>query len=166
MSPRADFEEAAYHAGFAMAHAIAVASTLQQGELICPFVIVSSDGERRSEEFEAETQDDAVSLAWSSFERYKERVDSWALAREGLRSRDGSKHDVLVVAAWAAGMSEPLVFVQEFRPKGKGGFSLVGALEVPDLPESALTPVGHNFFLGIDDHPKAHLWKDSRANDA
>ncbi len=166
MNPLAMPEAAARHAGLVMTHAAAIASVLEPEELICPFVVVAKGEDRQSIEFEADSQDEAVSKAWDSLEEYKSRVDLWALAREGLSTVDGVKVDVLVVAVWMPGMPEPVVFVQGFRPRCKGGFGLVGAVEVQDVPLETIEVIGRSFMEGVDAHPKGHLWQEWHLNDA
>jgi hypothetical protein len=159
-------EAASRYAGLVMTQAASIASVLEPGELICPFIVIAKGEDRQSIEFEADSQDEAVSKAWDSLEHYKDQVDLWALAREGLRSTQAEKKDVLVVAVWASGMLEPAIFVQGFRPQCKGGFSLVGPVEVQDLPEESLAGVGRSFMAGVEAHPKGRLWKEWRADDA
>jgi hypothetical protein len=151
-------DEVAKHAGLTMVQAASIASVLEVGELICPFIVVTKGPNRQSIEFESGTQDEAVSKGWSSLEEMKDKVDLWAFAREGLSTRDGEKIDVLVVAAWAAPMDEPAIFVQPFLPKGKGGFALIGPMEVQDLPDSEMPRIAQSFSEGIDEHPKGNKW--------
>jgi hypothetical protein len=145
-----------------MAHAAAVASVLEPGQLICPFAVLAKDGNRQSLAFEAETQDEAVALGWESLEKYKDRFDIWALAREGLVSAPNGKEDVLVVATWTRGMAEAAVFTQGFLPIAKGGFRLLGPIAVRAQPESALPRIRELFYAGIAKHPKGHLWQSWR----
>jgi hypothetical protein len=156
----------ANHAGFVMAHAAAIASALKEGELICPFVVVQEGEYRRSIDFEDETQDRAVERAWASLIELGDRVDLWALAREGLKRGPNGKDDVLIVAAWTKGMDEPIVFVQRFLPKAKGGFALVGPIEVQGQAPSTLSAVGQQFLLGVTTHPKGRLWSRWHRDDA
>lgn len=104
------------HAGLVMAHAANIASVLRAGELICPFAVVAKGDSRESIEFEAPTQDQAISEGWASLEKYKEYFDLWAFAREGLMRGPDGKEDILVIAAWTHGMPEPVVFCQRFLP--------------------------------------------------
>jgi hypothetical protein len=150
------------HAGLVMAQAANIASVLNVGELICPFAVVTKGDSRESINFEAPTQDEAISEGWASLEKYKEYFDLWALAREGLMRGSSGKEDVLVVAAWTHGMSEPVVFVQRFLPKGKGGFALVGPMIAQDCPPAELTRVAGCFKRGVDEHPHGHLWQSWR----
>jgi hypothetical protein len=150
----------ARHAGLVMAHAAVIASALNEGELICPFVVVTKGEDRRSLEFEDQTQERAVERAWASLHELKDSIDLWGMAREGLRSGRDAKEDVLLVAAWTHGMTEPAVFVQGFRPRAKGGFALTGPVTVQDAPNSLLESIGDQFPLGVEAHPKGFNWND------
>jgi hypothetical protein len=146
------------HAGLVMTQAASIASVLQIGELICPFAVITKGENRQSIEFEARSQDDAVSEGWASLEKYKENFDLWAFAREGLVNGPDGKEDVLLVAAWTHGMQEPIVFLQQFLPIGKGGFALVGPIVAQDQPTTALDRIADLFMDGVREHPKGHLW--------
>jgi hypothetical protein len=154
------------HAGLVLTHSAVVASVLEDGQLICPFAVATKGDDRQTVEFEAATQDEAVSKGWSHFEEWKEHVDLWALAREGLVPGPNGKDDVLVVAAWTRGMVEPLVVTQRFLPKAKGGFALVGPVEIGDLPPADIDRIGRSFLEGVHEHPKGHLWNSWHGNDA
>ncbi|MGB6677677.1 MAG: hypothetical protein WBE44_13370 [Terriglobales bacterium] len=151
-------DDVARHAGFVMTQAASIAAALEVGELICPFAVVTKDENRQSIEFEAATQDQAVSKGWDSFATLKDQVDIWSLAREGLQRGPDGKEDVLVVAAWTRGMNEPAVFTQRFVPKANGGFALLGPIAISDQPSSELDRIAAGFVEGIKDHPKGHLW--------
>jgi hypothetical protein len=148
----------ARHAGLVMAQAASIASNLEIGELICPFAVITKGENRQSIEFEAATQDEAISKGWDSFQTLKDQVDIWSLAREGLQKGADGKVDVLVVVAWAHGMEEHAVFTQEFSPKSKGAFSLVGPVAIQDQPSTELDRIAISFTEGIQAHPKGHLW--------
>jgi hypothetical protein len=148
----------ARHAGLVMAQAASIASNLEVGELICPFAVIAKGENRQSVEFEAATQDEAIAKGWDSFQTLKDQVDIWSLAREGLQKGADGKVDVLVVVAWAHGMQEHAVFTQEFSPKSKGAFSLVGPDAIQDQPSSELDRIAISFTEGIQAHPKGHLW--------
>lgn len=151
-------DNVARHAGLVMTQAASIASVLDIGELICPFAVVTKDEIRQSIEFEAATQDEAVSKGWDSFATLKDQVDIWSLAREGLQRGPSGKEDVLVVAAWTQGMEEPAVFTQRFVSKANGGFALLGPIAITDQPSSELDRIAAGFSEGIKDHPKGHLW--------
>jgi len=145
--------------GLVMTQLASIASVLEKGELVCPFAVVTQGANRQSIEFEARTQDEAVSEGWASLDKYRDHVDLWALAREGLANGPNGKEDVLVVAAWTHGMPEPVVFQQGFLPKDKGGFALIGPVVVDDQPEAELDRIAEGFMEGVHEHPKGHLWK-------
>jgi hypothetical protein len=147
------------HAGLVMVQAASIASVLKIGEMICPFAVVTKGDSRQSIAFEAATQDDAVSEGWASLDKYKEYFDLWAFAREGLMRGTEGKDDVLIVAAWTHGMTEPVVFVQRFLPKAKGEFALVGPIIAQECPPTELDRVAESFLNGVHEHPKGHLWQ-------
>jgi hypothetical protein len=146
------------HAGLVMTQVASIASVLEDGELVCPFAVITKGENRQSIEFEALSQDEAVSDGWASLEKYKDHLDLWALAREGLISGPDGKEDVLVVAAWTHGMLEPVVFHQQFLPRVKGGFALVGPVVTQDQPEADLGRIADVFMEGVREHPKGYLW--------
>jgi|26BtaG_2_1085354.scaffolds.fasta_scaffold31013_2 hypothetical protein len=129
-------EIAARFGGFVLAHAALIASNLNGEELICPFVVVTKGDTRQVLDFEADTQEEAVEKGKASLADLQDQIDSWALAREGLRSQPGSaeKIDVLLVSAWAPGMDDPLVLIQAFNPAKTGNFCLFGPLEIVSFP--------------------------------
>jgi len=151
-------DNVARHAGIVMTQAASIASALKVGELICPFAVITKDEKRQSIEFEATTQDEAVSKGWDSLAALKHQVDIWSLAREGLQRGADGKEDVLVVVAWTQGMIEPAVFTQRFVSRANGGFALLGPIAISDQPSSELGRIAAGFSEGIQDHPKGHLW--------
>jgi hypothetical protein len=151
-------DDVARHAGLVMTQAASIASILEVGELICPFAVIAKGENRQSIEFEAATQDEAISKGWDSFEELKDKVDIWSFAREGFQRGPDGKVDVLVVVAWAHGMKEPAVFTQQFSPKSKGDFSLLGPIAIQDQALSELDRIAVSFSEGIQAHPKGHLW--------
>src|SRR5579875_1249359 len=143
------------HAGLVMAHAAAIVSRLKPGELICPFAVLTKGENRQSIAFEAATQDEAVSQGWDSLKKYKGCFDLWAFAREGLAKGDHGKVDVLVVAAWTRGMSEPVVFTQDFVPPDAGEFALVGPVAIIGKNHGDdLERIKQLFNGGIAEHPE------------
>jgi len=145
------------HAGFVMAHAALIVSSLEAHELVCPFVVQTTNGRREMLAFESETQDEAVSRAWESLER-AEQAEVWAMAREGLVSTARGKADVLLVAAWEPGMHEALVFLQAFQGRG-GTFQLIGPIECQfEVGINRLVQMRSWFHAGINEHPKAERW--------
>lgn len=146
------------HAGLVMTQVASIASVLKDGELVCPFAVIAKGENRQSIAFEALTQDEAVSDGWASLEKYKDHLDLWAFAREGLINGPDGKEDVLLVAAWTHGMREPVVCLKRFLPRAKGGFALVGPLVAQDQPEAELGRIADAFMEGVREHPKGHLW--------
>jgi hypothetical protein len=146
------------HAGLVMTQVASIASVLKDGELVCPFAVIAKGEDRQAIAFEALSQDKAVSEGWASLEKYKDLLDLWAFAREGLINGPDGKEDVLVVAAWTHGMIEPVTLYQRFLPKAKGGFALVGPVVAEDQPEADLGRIADAFTEGIQEHPKGHLW--------
>jgi len=146
------------HAGFVMAHAAVIVSVLEPHELICPFAVVTKGDNRESIEFEAENQDEAVSEAWSSLDKYRDHIDLWGMAREGLVTASGVKEDVLVVAVWTHGMPEAAIFTQQFRDRGNA-FALVGPVALQSRSSSEELELMREWFhQGIGLHPKSSQW--------
>ena len=61
--------------GMVLAHAAFVASDLAEGELICPFAIITKDDRRQVVPFEAESQAEAVANGKASLGELKSQVD-------------------------------------------------------------------------------------------
>jgi hypothetical protein len=158
MNPDRVPDDVARHAGLVMTQAASIASVLEVGELICPFAVIAKGENRQSIEFEAATQEEAVSKGWDSFTTLKDQVDIWSLAREGLERHPDGLADVLVVVAWTHGMLEPVVFTQRFSPRAKGEFSLLGPIAIQGQPSPELDRIAACFSEGIEAHPKGHLW--------
>jgi len=145
-----------------MTQIASIASVLESGELVCPFAVITKGDNRQSIAFEGRSQEEAVSEGWASLEKYKDQLDLWALAREGLLNGPNGKEDVLLVAAWTHGMPEPVVFLQRFLPRDKDGFALLGPLVAQDQPEAELDRIADVFMEGVRAHPKGHLWDSWR----
>jgi hypothetical protein len=142
-----------------MLQVAAIASVMEPGELVCPFVVLERNGDRELLDLEAETQDQAVERGWASLDECRERIDAWAMAREGLVADSNGKYDVLVVAAWAPGMDDAVVFTQRFVPTAQGAFAIVGPLGVTGTFDgNELARMKHWFDEGIAAHPKHELW--------
>jgi hypothetical protein len=161
----AQFEDAVRFGGTVLAHAAWIASDLEDGELVCPFAIIQTGCEREVVAFESDSQAESVERGKASFQDYKERVDFWSFAREGLLpyvGSDQSKVDVLTVSAWGKGLDEPVILRQRFNPKVKGGFKLVGPIDVaihgvipPEPTSSDLRLIA---LQGVEQHPHGELW--------
>jgi hypothetical protein len=161
----AAFDDAVRFGGMVLAHAAWIASELEDGAFVCPFAIIQTGGEREVVAFESESQAESIERGKASFLDYREVVDYWSFAREGLLSHVGSdeaKVDVLTVSAWKQGIDEPVFLRQRFVPKMSGGFKLVGPLEIavhgmipPEPTHSALREIA---LLGVKQHPSGELW--------
>ena len=151
--------------GMVMAHAVWIASDLEDGELVCPFTIIETGGEREVIPFESNGQAESIERGKASFHEYKDKVGFWSFAREGLLSSVGSdqpKIDVLTVSAWKAGLEEPIIMQQCFVPKPTGVFKLIGSLIISVHgmipPEPTQTKLQMIAFEGIKQHPHGELW--------
>jgi hypothetical protein len=128
---------------------------------------MQTDGDREVIPFESDSQAESIERGKASFPEYRDRVDFWGFAREGLLSYAGSDHpkvDVLTVSSWKCGLDleEPIVLQQRFIPKMRGCFKLVGPLDVsvhgmvPSEPtQTALKLIA---IQGIQQHPHGDLW--------
>ena len=150
--------------GMVLAHAALIASDLGEGELICPFAIVTKDDNRELLVFEAESQAEAIESGKASLAEFKEHIDDWAFGREGLWSEPGGnvKADVLIVSAWTRGMDEPIVLMQRFRPAAVGQFVLFGPVEIVIdgrvLASEEAAPLRALVLDGIAHHPSNVPW--------
>ena len=161
----AQLEDAVRFGGMVLAHAAWIASVLEDGALVCPFAIIRTGCDREVVAFESDSQAESIERGKASFQDYKERVDFWSFAREGLLSYVGSdepKVDVLTISAWGQGLDEPVILRQRFNPKVKGGFKLVGPIEVaihgmipPEPTSSALRLIA---LQRVEQHPHGELW--------
>nr|GEU28411.1 hypothetical protein [Tanacetum cinerariifolium] len=118
-------------AGFVLAHCAAITDANRAGELICPFAVLGGDDGRQVVDFEAETQEEAVSQGWASLGEAKSSKVSWAFGREGLyRERDGNALDVLTVSVWMPGMTEHYSVLQRFGRREDQAIYLIGSPEL------------------------------------
>ncbi len=151
--------------GFVLAHAARIASVLEEGELICPFAVITKDDRRQTIDFESESQAESVARGKASLDEYRDQVDFWSLAREGLHSIEGSdqpKVDVLLVSVWTHGMSEPIELMQRFRPAHPGPFALLGPIELyveQCRVNAESAAILHPMVMeGVRQHPRGDLW--------
>ena len=157
-------ERAVRFGGRVLAHAAFIASDLAEGELICPFAIVTKDDRREVVPFEAESQAEAVEGGKASLAEFKDQIDYWGLGREGLWSEpDASeKTDVLIVSTWTHGMEEPVVLMQRFRPAATGQFLLFGMVDIVVaghvLSSDEAVPLRTLVSDGIAMHPSGVPW--------
>lgn len=156
-------ESASLLAGFVLAHAAWNVSDLPEGDLLVPLAIVETEAGRKLTRFEAETQEQAIAAGKTFVSEQQSTASAWSLAREGQMNTDTGKIDVLVIDAWAEGMSEPITYIQPFQPFATGIFKLLGPA-VPVVSGSILSPEQSEPFLGVlyrgvSTHDKAaSLW--------
>jgi len=135
-------------AGFVLAHAAWSVSDLPEGDLLVPLAVVEVGAERKLVRFEAETQEQAIAEGKSFVAQQQTAASAWALAREGQMNTSTGKVDVLVIDAWAKGMSEPIIYIQPFQPFATGSFKLLGPA-VPVVSGSMLSPEKSEPYLGV-----------------
>jgi hypothetical protein len=151
-------------AGFVLAHAAWSVSDLPEGDLLVPMAITEVGGERKLTRFEAETQEQAIAKGKEFVADQQASSSAWAFAREGQMKTSDGYIDVLVVDAWAKGMTEPITFIQPFQPYASGAFKLLGPA-VPVVAGSMLSPEQSEPYLsvlyrGVGGHGKAAaLWE-------
>ena len=157
--------EAVRFGGMVLAHAALIASDLEDGSLVCPFVIIETAGDRKVITFESDSQAESIERGKASFHEYKNKVGFWSFAREGLLSSVGSdqpKVDVLSVSVWKVGLEEPIILQQCFVPKSTGVFKLIGSLTISVHgmipPEPTQTKLQMIALEGIKQHPHGELW--------
>lgn len=156
-------EAASLLAGFVLAHATWNVSDLPEGDLLVPLAIVETKAGRNLTRFEAETQEQAIAAGKAFVSEQQSTASAWALAREGQMNTSTGKVDVLVVDAWAEGMSEPISYIQPFQPFATGSFKLLGPA-IPVVSGSILSQEQSEPFLGalyrgVSTHDKAaSLW--------
>lgn len=144
--------------GFILAHSVLIGSG-QDGELMVPYVIFQSGENREAQNFEAETQQQAVDLAHEAIEKYQLLVDAWAYAQEGFVTlENGTKKDAYLIKAWTKGMSEPILLYQIFQPKP---FKLIGNIKVLNFEDTGFkmedAELFHNALdTGITSHKSAN----------
>jgi hypothetical protein len=156
-------EAAILQAGFILGHAAWSISDLPAGDFLVPLALVESEAGQQLFRFEADTQDEAIADGEKFVAEKKESATVWAFAREGQVDTRNGPLDVLVVDAWAAGMREPITFIQPFQPYASGTFKLLGlavpVIEGVMLDEAASEPYLEALYRGVSNHSKAsELW--------
>jgi hypothetical protein len=148
-----------------MAHAAWIVSDMEEGSLLCPFAFLQSGDERRVIAFESASQTESVQRGEASLIEYRDTIDFWGFARDGLLFDPGSVHnkvDVLTVLAWRRGLDEPVVLRQRYVPNLDGHFRLLGAIEIAVhgvvTPEPAQTSFRSLALSGVESHPQGALW--------
>ncbi len=149
-------------AGFVLMHCAAIADSNRDGELICPFAVVEDEATRHLVDFESETQEEAVAKGWASLDEWKERAQKWAFGREGLYRAGDTASDVLLVTAWAPGMTVPATVLQRFARDTSNGLYLVGEPELLVNHATGAEPTSdwnsNDLRQGIEAHPKGSRW--------
>ena len=152
-------------AGFVFGHAAWILSDLSEGELLVPFAIVETSGQKQQLVFEAETQVEAIAQGKATLKKQEHVTDAWAYAREGQINEAGGYVDVLSIEAKARGMAEPIYLVQRFRRYSNGHFKLIGE-PIVQVGGKLPSPEESNQFIaqlrsGVQSHSKASaLWSD------
>jgi len=156
-------DEAIEYAGFVLMHCAAIADANREGELICPFAVVTDSTGRRVLDFESDTQEEAVAKGWASLAEAKSSKFSWAFGREGIfREPDGTGTDVLTVTVWIPGMKQHYSFTQLFGRGPDQGIYLIGRTRGLKHGEKDVEPVERwnkaPLVRGIASHPQGNRW--------
>ncbi|HQP31848.1 MAG TPA: hypothetical protein PLB81_11020 [Deltaproteobacteria bacterium] len=156
-------EEANMLAGFVLAHAAWNVSDLPPGVPLVPLALCVEGSERKLFRFEAETQEQAIAMGKEFVAKQQASASAWAFARVELMDTVSGKKDAIFVDAWAAGMGEPIRYIQPFQPYASGAFKLLGAA-IPVVAGAMLSPAQSEPYLavlyqGVFSHAKAAgLW--------
>lgn len=151
-------------AGFVLAHAAWNAADLPKGKLLAPFVVVQQNGERELTRFEDRNPIEAVSKARDFIQLLDEKVDAWAMARQGIVTLDGRELDVLIIEYWSRGIPETNTIMQEIRPPARRvGFKIIGPplifLDGEIQESSDAEDMISIIEMGIEEHTQAGpLW--------
>jgi hypothetical protein len=161
-------DDAIEYAGFVLAHCAAVADANREGELICPFVVVTDTDGRKVVDFESETQEEAVAKGWASLPQAKTDKVWWAFGREGIyREPDGKGTDVLTVTVWIPGMKYHHSFSQRFGRGPDQSLYLIGSTEALKHEAQYAEPLTRwkeeALARGISSHPQGTHWSRWRA---
>lgn len=154
--------QAVEFAGFVLMHCALIADANRDGELVCPFAVVETDGERLVIDFEAETQEEAIEKGWASLDDWKSTANGWAFGREGLYRSGDSGVDVMVVTVWISGMDVPASVMQKFGRDGEHALYLIGAPELIVHASQTADLVADwdraDLLKGISLHPHGEKW--------
>jgi hypothetical protein len=164
-------DKAIEYGGFVMAHCAAIADANREGELICPFAVITSSTGREVLNFESETQEEAVSKGWASYAEAKRTGVWWAFGREGIyRDAEGKGTDVLTVTVWIPQMKFHHSFTQQFERRPDHGIRLVGTTGLLKHEGEYAEPVERwkqsALLRGIESHPQGGRWREWSRNDA
>lgn len=168
MSPNIP-SEALEFAGFVLTHCASIADANRDGELICPFAVIEKNGTQLIH-FESETQEEAVSKGWASFDEAQSGSFPWAFGREGFyRGANGEGADVLTVTVWIPGMPNYYSVVQRFGRSQDQAIFLIGAPELFSHEERTAETVEHwdlnALERGVSQHRNAAMWSIWRDGD-
>ncbi len=154
--------QAVTFAGFVLMHCALIADANRNGELVCPFAVVETEGDRLVFDFAADTQEQAIEKGWASLEQWKGAANGWAFAREGLYRSGESGVDVMVVTVWVPGMETPASVIQKFGRDADSALYLIGATELIIHASSTAELVAGwdraDLLKGIALHPQGQRW--------
>lgn len=161
-------KEALEYAGFVLVHCAAIADSNREGELICPFAVVSGSDGRQLINFESDSQQEAVAKGWTSLDEARLSGVWWAFGREGIyREPDGNNTDVLTVSVWLPRMSNHYSITQRFGRGCSQELYLIGDPELLDHKNDLAESVAHwdhpALARGIASHPKGSRWTEWRS---
>lgn len=156
------------YAGFVLGHCAAIADSNRDGELICPFAVVTGADGRRVIDFESDTQQEAVAKGWASLNEARSSQLWWAFGREGVfREPDGAGTDVLTVSVWLPGMNHHYSITQRFGRAGEQELYLIGEPELlqhkTDIAEPVVRWDQSALGRGIASHPQGSRWAEWRS---
>lgn len=161
-------KDALKYAGFVLVHCAAIADSNRDGELLCPFAVVTAADGRRVIDFESDTQQEAVDKGWASLNEARSSRVWWAFGREGIyREPDGTGTDVLTVSVWLPGMNHCYSITQRFGRGSDQVLYLIGELELLEHKTDLAEPVAHwdhsALARGIASHPQGSRWAEWRS---
>jgi hypothetical protein len=161
-------KQALEYAGFVLVHCAAIADSNRDGELICPFAVVTGADGRRVIDFESDTQQEAVAKGWASLNEARTSQVWWAFGREGIyREPDGKGTDVLTVSVWLPRMTHHYSVTQRFGRGGDQELYLIGDPELlehkTDLAGSVVRWDQPALARGIASHPQGSRWAEWRS---
>ncbi|MBO9686835.1 MAG: hypothetical protein J7598_09500 [Mitsuaria chitosanitabida] len=160
-------KQAVEYAGFVLVHCAAIADSNRDGELICPFAVLTEADGRRVIDFESDTQQEAVEKGWASLVEARSSRVWWAFGREGLyRTPDGKGTDVLTVSVWLPGMDHHYSLIQCFSRGSDQSLYFIGEPQLLKHRTDQAEPVArwdHSALArGIASHPKGSRWSEWR----
>lgn len=153
-------------AGFALAHAVWCVS---DNEVLIPFIIQQSDGERQLVRFTAERLEDGVAEARRRVAENPAGAASAVILFDGYATIDGDRNDALVLEAFDhASGSQPFNIYQPYRPGQAGeGFAVLRTkFDFLEPPPCQAKEVSEAFFSGLYGHEQgSRVWDDCFVNE-